>query len=74
MLLEMNKLICPCSHTNNVPWIAGDEYFGEANHVGTVAGGVLDETNGFLNAALEVLPDGLGLNGGDFESLGHVEE
>lgn len=32
----------------------------------------MDETDGLVNATLEVVPDGLGLDGGDLEGLGHI--
>jgi hypothetical protein len=34
----------------------------------------LDEADGFLDATLEILPDRLGLDSGNLESLGHVDE
>jgi hypothetical protein len=33
----------------------------------------LDETDGLVDTALEIVPDGLGLDSGDLEGLGHLD-
>lgn len=55
----------------DLPRVTGNEDFGEPNYVSTIASGILDEANGFIDSTLEVLPDRLGLNGGNLNSLGH---
>jgi hypothetical protein len=75
----LKVLVNPCGVFDgrvgpNAPWIARNKHFGEANYVGAVACGILDEADGFLDATLEILPDRLGLDSGNLESLGHVDE
>lgn len=58
---------------NNSPWVSWDEDLREAQDVGAVGGGLLDVGDGLLNSALQVVPRGFGLDGGDFDGLaGHV--
>lgn len=71
MLLGMNKLVCSIFKVRNLPRVTGNEDFGEANYVSTVASCVLHEADGLVNSTLEVLPDGLGLDSGNLDSLGH---
>jgi hypothetical protein len=56
-----------------LPWISRNEDFRKADDVGTVLCCLLDETDGLVDTTLEIVPDGLGLDGGDLEGLGHLD-
>ena len=46
-------------------WIVGDPDLGEGHKVAALAGGLLDESAGLVDGALQVEVDALGLDSGD---------
>lgn len=56
-----------------LPRISGDEDLRETDNVGALAGGLLNESDGLVDTALEVLPGRLGLDSSDLELGGHLD-
>lgn len=53
----------------DVPWVAGDPDFGEAENVDAFLSGVGDDGYCFRDGALEVEPDGLSLDSAEADGL-----
>ena len=53
--------------TQHLPRVSRDKDLWEPDDVGAIARSLLDEADDLGNTALQVVPDRLGLNGGDFD-------